>query len=204
MDMQCCRKRTRAASDSDEPAGPPKQAVTVAAEPPVLHDAADFCVMQETPASVPAATTPPPKKGRRRRRTRGHWTRPRSFLPRNIADAVPHPSPSPSSADGDFVTVVSKAAQRRAKALEAAAVVTDPAVRAASTPLQPLQPAETAAVVDQPAAPIDTPAEDLRDIVIVCLRSVLQAVIEYLPEGLPLRDACLQAVNVPLNALHCK
>ncbi|KAL1445655.1 hypothetical protein MTO96_044893 [Rhipicephalus appendiculatus] len=110
MDTECSRKRTHAASDSDESAGPPKQAATVAAVPPALDDTADSRVVQETPASVPAATTLPPRKGRRRRRTRGHWTRPSSFLPHNIAAAVPHPSPGPSGVDGDFVTVVSKAA----------------------------------------------------------------------------------------------
>ncbi|KAL1466291.1 hypothetical protein MTO96_042839, partial [Rhipicephalus appendiculatus] len=52
MDTQCCRKHTHAASDSDEPAQPPKQAATIAAEPPALDDAADFRVVQETPASV--------------------------------------------------------------------------------------------------------------------------------------------------------
>ncbi|KAL3180093.1 hypothetical protein MRX96_037476 [Rhipicephalus microplus] len=41
---------------------------------------------------------------------------------------VPRPCPSPSHAEGDFITVISKAAQWRARALQAAAVVTDPAV----------------------------------------------------------------------------
>ncbi|KAH7976891.1 hypothetical protein HPB52_021021 [Rhipicephalus sanguineus] len=42
--------------------------------------------------------------------------------------AVPRPCPGPLPAEDDFVTVVSKAAQRRARALEAAAVAIDPAV----------------------------------------------------------------------------
>ncbi|KAL1439261.1 hypothetical protein MTO96_010293 [Rhipicephalus appendiculatus] len=179
------RKRTRAGSDSDEPAGPPKQAVTIAAEPPVLGDAAGVRVEQETSASVPAATTLPPRKGRRRRRTRGHWTRPSSFLPHNIAGAPYHtraqalPVSMETSSPCPCLTAGTK----------------DPGLqRAASKPVQPLQPAETASMVDQPAAPTDTPAEDLRDIVIGGLLTVLQAVIEYLPEVLPLRDACLKAV----------
>ncbi|KAL1480145.1 hypothetical protein MTO96_051278 [Rhipicephalus appendiculatus] len=186
MDTQCSRKRTRAGSDSDEPAGPSKHAVTIAAETPVLDDAADFRVVRETPASVPAAITLPPRKGRRRRRTRGHWTRPSSFLPHNIAATVPHPSPGPSGVDGDFVNVVSKAAQRRAKALEAAA--------------RNFSAVETGG---QGGGATGDPREDFRDIVIGGLLTVLQAVIEYLPEALQLRDACLQAVNVPLNALQC-
>ncbi|KAH7961808.1 hypothetical protein HPB52_012241 [Rhipicephalus sanguineus] len=46
--------------------------------------------------------------------------------PRPLNSTVAAPRPPP--AEEDFVTVVSKAAQRRAKALEAAAIVTDPAV----------------------------------------------------------------------------
>ncbi|KAL1434781.1 hypothetical protein MTO96_001677 [Rhipicephalus appendiculatus] len=134
--------------------------------------------MQETPASVPATTTPPPKKGRRRRWTRGLWTRPRSFLPHNIVDAVPQPSPSPSSADGDFVTMVRSYAAALKQSLPNSGTKDPGLQRAASKPLQPLQQAETAAMVNQPAAPIDTPAEDLRDIVIGSLLTVLQAVIE--------------------------
>ncbi|KAL3256047.1 hypothetical protein MRX96_017252 [Rhipicephalus microplus] len=41
---------------------------------------------------------------------------------------LPRPCQSPSHAEGDFITVVSKAAQRRARALKAADAVTDPAV----------------------------------------------------------------------------
>ncbi|KAH7931462.1 hypothetical protein HPB52_025650 [Rhipicephalus sanguineus] len=48
--------------------------------------------------------------------------------PLNTTVAVPRPCPSPPPAEDDFVTVVSKAAQRRARALEAAAVAIDPAV----------------------------------------------------------------------------
>ncbi|KAH7986159.1 hypothetical protein HPB52_025167 [Rhipicephalus sanguineus] len=44
--------------------------------------------------------------------------------PANTTVTAPHPPP----AEEDFVTVISKAAQRRAKALAAAAIATDPAV----------------------------------------------------------------------------
>ncbi|KAH7936050.1 hypothetical protein HPB52_017427 [Rhipicephalus sanguineus] len=48
--------------------------------------------------------------------------------PLNTTVAVPRPCPGPPPAENDFVTVVSKAAQRRARAHEAAAVAIDPAV----------------------------------------------------------------------------
>ncbi|KAH7947942.1 proteoglycan 4 [Rhipicephalus sanguineus] len=48
--------------------------------------------------------------------------------PHNSTVAVPRPCPGPLPAEDDFVTVVSKAAQRRARALEAAAVAIDPTV----------------------------------------------------------------------------
>ncbi|KAH7968588.1 hypothetical protein HPB52_009845 [Rhipicephalus sanguineus] len=48
--------------------------------------------------------------------------------PLNTTVAVPGPCPGPLPAEDDLVTVVTKAAQRRARALEAAAVAIDPAV----------------------------------------------------------------------------
>ncbi|KAH7957490.1 hypothetical protein HPB52_019268 [Rhipicephalus sanguineus] len=48
--------------------------------------------------------------------------------PLNTTVAVPRPCPGHLPAEDDFVTVVSKAAQRRARALETAAVATNPAV----------------------------------------------------------------------------
>ena len=58
----------------------------------------------------------------------------------------------------------------------------------------------TSAAVDQPAAPTTTPAEDPRDALIANLMATLQAVIQYLPEGHPLRAPCLQATGAQPGA----
>ncbi|KAL1419003.1 hypothetical protein MTO96_025507 [Rhipicephalus appendiculatus] len=212
MDTQCSRKRTRAGSDSDEPAGPPKQAVTIAAEPPVLGDAAGVRVEQETPASVPAATTLPPEERtgetaharaldaaqqlpasqRRGRRTKPE---PRPF---RCGWGLRHRGLLGGTAEGQGPGSRGCRDGPRSAGPRTLACSEPPRSQCSPSSQQRLPPWWTSLL-----PPTDTPAEDLRDIVIGGLLTVLQAVIEYLPEGLPLRDACLKAVNVPLYALPC-
>ncbi|KAH7972489.1 hypothetical protein HPB52_012590 [Rhipicephalus sanguineus] len=89
-------------------------------------------------AAPPATSAGKRKKNKRKTRSKQRW-RPREFVPSaaeprpaprplNTMVAAPRPCPSPPPAEDDFVTVVSKAAQRRARALETAVVATDPAV----------------------------------------------------------------------------
>ncbi|KAH7942780.1 hypothetical protein HPB52_001562 [Rhipicephalus sanguineus] len=136
------RKRGR---EEDAAEGPRKQAnphataaitTTAAAapapSPPMLDDAASSTA---TPAVLLAqAASADNRKARPKRRRRPRElvysaaeprTAPRQL---NTMVAVPRPCPSPPPAVDDFVTVVSKAAQRRARALEVVAVATDPAV----------------------------------------------------------------------------
>ncbi|KAH7942788.1 hypothetical protein HPB52_001570 [Rhipicephalus sanguineus] len=87
-----------------------------AATTPVSTDDATsspYAAMTEDEAIDATATSPEPR------------TAPR---PLNTMVAAPRPCPSPPPAEDDFVAVVSKAAQRRSRALETAAVATDPAV----------------------------------------------------------------------------
>ncbi|KAL3186271.1 hypothetical protein MRX96_027997 [Rhipicephalus microplus] len=49
-------------------------------------------------------------------------------VPQSPSFSVPRLCPSSSHAEGVFITVVSKAAQQRARAMQASAIVTDPAV----------------------------------------------------------------------------
>ncbi|KAH7961828.1 hypothetical protein HPB52_012478 [Rhipicephalus sanguineus] len=95
-----------------------------------------------TPATAGAAPAASPPRKRRRNKRKARPKRrlpareyetpaaeaPTAPRPLNTTVAVPRPCPGPPPAEDDFVTVVSKAAQRRARALEAAAVVIDPAV----------------------------------------------------------------------------
>ncbi|KAH7962805.1 hypothetical protein HPB52_018058 [Rhipicephalus sanguineus] len=95
-------------------------------------------------ASAGIVAAPPAAPARRKRKSK-RKARPKRRLPAreyetpaaeaptaprplNTTVAVPRPCPGPPPAEDDFVTVVSKAAQRRARALEAAAVAIDPAV----------------------------------------------------------------------------
>ncbi|KAH7969992.1 hypothetical protein HPB52_023655 [Rhipicephalus sanguineus] len=97
------------------------------------------------PAASPSVVAAPPAAPALRRKKNKRKARPKRRLPAreyetsaaealtpprplNTTVAVPRPCPSPPPAEDDFVTVVSKAAQRRARALEAAAVAIDPAV----------------------------------------------------------------------------
>ncbi|KAH7952237.1 hypothetical protein HPB52_020342 [Rhipicephalus sanguineus] len=83
-------------------------------------------------ATTPANTDAPSTRPKRRLPVHEYETSaaeaPTAPRPLNSTVAVPRPCPGPLPAEDDFVTVVSKAAQRRARALEAAAVAIDPAV----------------------------------------------------------------------------
>ncbi|KAH8033227.1 hypothetical protein HPB51_008437 [Rhipicephalus microplus] len=89
-------------------------------------------------APTATATAPAPRKRKSQARS-SQWKQhrtsethtaeaPAALVPRSSPVTVPRPCPSPSYAEVDFITVVSKAAQRRAREQQAAAVVTDSAV----------------------------------------------------------------------------
>ncbi|KAH7963580.1 hypothetical protein HPB52_021656 [Rhipicephalus sanguineus] len=146
------RKRGR---EEDTPEGPRKQAgtpATAAAAPvasPTVRDdepclTAPPAALLSHAASAGTAAAPTAAPARRKRKSK-RKARPKRRLPAreyetpaaeaptaprplNTTVAVPRPCPGPLPAEDDFVTVVSKAAQRRARALEAAAVAIDPAV----------------------------------------------------------------------------
>lgn len=145
MECTITRKRPHDASDDD---GPRKQAMSDATVPP--SPAATTCVAHSsttTASPVDVAAGPPKaavyfvgRKARRERKKRKRQprTQPRVSAP-EAAEAPPptrppstpavrpRPSPLPVPAEDDFQEVVSKAARRRARALVAAAIATDPA-----------------------------------------------------------------------------
>ncbi|KAH7943915.1 hypothetical protein HPB52_013017 [Rhipicephalus sanguineus] len=132
------KQPTKGATAADTPDGSPStrddEACVVA--PPTAP------LPSETTGDSVAATPAAPFRiagGKRRRGQRKTCSKrrrkQREFEPSTaVAPAAPRPAnttvtaPHPLPAKDDFVTVVSKAAQRRAKALAAAAIATDPAV----------------------------------------------------------------------------
>ncbi|KAH7971709.1 ice-structuring glycoprotein [Rhipicephalus sanguineus] len=127
---------TTTAAAAPAPSPPTRDdATSSTATPAVLLAQAAPADNVAAPPAAPAGTRKVNKRKARPKRRR----RPRELVysaaeprtaPRqlNTMVAVPRPCPSPPPAADDFVTVVSKAAQRRARALEAAAVTIDPAV----------------------------------------------------------------------------
>ncbi|KAH7956395.1 hypothetical protein HPB52_008860 [Rhipicephalus sanguineus] len=110
-------------------------AASLTATPAVLlPQAASAGIVAAPPAAPVQRSKKNKRKARPKRRlpVREYETSaaeaPTAPRPLNTTVAVPRQCPGPLPAKDDFVTVVSKAAQRRARALEAAAVTIDPAV----------------------------------------------------------------------------
>ncbi|KAL1433826.1 hypothetical protein MTO96_012166 [Rhipicephalus appendiculatus] len=172
MDTECSCKRTHAASDSDESAGPPKQAATIAAVPPALDDTADSRDVQETPASVPAATTLPPEE---RTEETAHA---RALDAAQQLPASQHrgrratPEPRPSRCRWGL----------RHRGLQGGtAEGQGPGSRGCR---------------DGPRS------VELRDIIIETLIETLKHVINYLPEEHPLQERLRKATSAPLHMLQ--
>ncbi|KAH7955408.1 hypothetical protein HPB52_000830 [Rhipicephalus sanguineus] len=112
-------------------------AASLTATPAVLLSQAASAGIVAAPSSLEGvAATRKRRKNKRKTRSKRRW-RPREFVPsaaeprtasRPLNTTVAEPRPSPPPSEDDFVTVVSKAAQRRARALETAAVTTDHAI----------------------------------------------------------------------------
>ncbi|KAH7935103.1 hypothetical protein HPB52_015687 [Rhipicephalus sanguineus] len=146
MDCTTTRKRSREATSEDVPAGPSKQAVTDASLPHTPVNTTDdisavhATASQETAASTLAAASPShPEQRRKHQRKSKQGQQPRNSTaataeaataakPPSIVVDRPHPRPSSPPAGDDFKVVMSKAASRRARAMEAAAINIDAAV----------------------------------------------------------------------------
>ncbi|XP_037502332.1 uncharacterized protein LOC119376647 [Rhipicephalus sanguineus] len=146
MDCTATRKRSREASSEDGPAGPSKQVVTDASPPLTPVNTTDdtsvvlATASQETAACTLAAASPShPEQRRKHQRKSKQGQQPRNSTaataeaataprPPSIVVDRPHPRPSSPPAGDDFKVVMSKAASRRARAMETAAINIDAAV----------------------------------------------------------------------------